>query len=134
MKTMTKLLWAAAAAVSLCSTGALAQYVGPGGFRPAPPPPGVHHPPHNYAVSSAQHVLSRGRNDQWVTLEGHIVRQIRHEHYVFRDRSGEMVVEIDDDLMRGHRIDDRTRVRLSGEIDAKFGRPNEIEVKRLEIR
>ena len=63
-------------------------------------------------------------------VEGNILRQIQHDKFLFSDGSGEMVIELDDDIRLDQSIDEKTRLRLSGEFEAW---DNEMEVERLEI-
>ena len=63
-------------------------------------------------------------------VEGNILRQIQHDKFLFSDGTGEMVIEIDDDIRLDQSIDEKTRLRLSGEFEAW---DNEMEVERLEI-
>lgn len=63
-------------------------------------------------------------------VEGNILRQIQHDKFLFSDGTGEMVIEIDDDIRLDQSIDEKTRLRLSGEFE-KWD--NEMEVERLEI-
>ncbi|OAM30850.1 MULTISPECIES: YgiW/YdeI family stress tolerance OB fold protein [Eikenella] len=67
-------------------------------------------------------------DDARVTLEGRIERQVRREHYIFRDASGAIEVEIDDDVWRGLNITPRDKVRLEAEIDQEW-RHTEVDVK-----
>ncbi|AZR60193.1 YgiW/YdeI family stress tolerance OB fold protein [Eikenella corrodens] len=67
-------------------------------------------------------------DDSYVTLEGYIERQVRREHYIFRDASGRIEVEIDDDVWRGLNITPRDKVRLEAEIDQEWRR-TEVDVK-----
>lgn len=77
--------------------------------------------------------LSNMADDSRVTLEGHIVRQTRHEHYLFRDDSGESIeVEIDDDEWGGLNVTPAKRVRLEVEIDRDDNRL-EVDVKRVRL-
>lgn len=57
------------------------------------------------------------RDDSKVTLEGYIVKQLGPEHYTFRDDTGEIEVEIDDDEWRGQTVGPETKVRIDGEVD-----------------
>ncbi len=50
-------------------------------------------------VSVAQ--LKDVADDQWVTLEGKLVKHLGGENYSFRDDSGEVEVEVDGDVWRG---------------------------------
>ena len=57
-------------------------------------------------------------DDSYVTLEG----------YIFRDASGRIEVEIDDDVWRGLNVTPRDKVRLEAEIDQEWRR-TEVDVK-----
>ena len=37
----------------------------------------------------------KARDESYVTLTGNIVKQTKHEHYIFRDSTGEIEVEIE---------------------------------------
>ena len=63
-------------------------------------------------------------------VEGSILRQIRHDEFLFSDGTGEMVVELDDDIRLDRSIDTKTRLRMSGEFETW---DNEMEVEWLEI-
>jgi uncharacterized protein (TIGR00156 family) len=83
------------------------------------------------AVSGATTVeeAKKLRDDTPIQLQGQIVRALGDEKYVFRDSSGEIVVEIDDDAWRGVTIGPDDRVEIRGEIDKDIpGFPVEIEV------
>ncbi|MDY5303422.1 MAG: NirD/YgiW/YdeI family stress tolerance protein, partial [Campylobacter sp.] len=43
----------------------------------------------------------KARDDTMVTLKGNIIRQVAHEKYEFKDSTGVMIVEIDDDKWNG---------------------------------
>ncbi|ACO78476.1 hypothetical protein AvCA_22850 [Azotobacter vinelandii CA] len=63
-----------------------------------------------------------------VTLEGRIVRQLKHEHYEFQDRTGSIEVEIDDEDWPTTAIDEKRQVRLQGEVDKElFGRTIDVD-------
>ena len=71
-------------------------------------------------------------DDTYLTLTGNIVKQIKHEHYMFRDSTGEIEVEIDDDEWGGITVVPETTVRIVGELDKDmFG--SKVDVKRIEI-
>lgn len=77
-------------------------------------------------------VAKKMKDDAWVVLEGHIVKQIRGEQYLFRDASGEIEVEIDHDKWNGQAVKPDTKVRITGEIDQDL-LSTELEVDRIEI-
>jgi uncharacterized protein (TIGR00156 family) len=72
------------------------------------------------------------RDDTYVQLQGVIVRALGDEKYMFRDSSGEIVVEIDDDVWRGVTVSPDDGVEIRGEIDKDIlGISVEIEVEAI---
>ncbi len=57
------------------------------------------------------------KDDTHATLRGNIVKQVGHEKYLFKDATGEIVVEIDDDDWGGVTVGPQDTVELIGEID-----------------
>lgn len=106
------------------SGAVLAQYTGPGARKSAQP--GV--------ARTVSEVLADPRDDRPVELTGRIIRQTGHELYLFRDASGEITVEIDDDDFPASKpVDDKTEVKILGEVDARPLRDPRVEVERLEV-
>ncbi|MGL5390761.1 MAG: YgiW/YdeI family stress tolerance OB fold protein [Shewanella sp.] len=56
-------------------------------------------------------------DDAQVELTGHIISSIGHDDYIFRDATGDIKVEIDDDLWGGHTVTPETPVIIRGEVD-----------------
>lgn len=83
--------------------------------------------------STVRELLTSGRDDQFVVLEGYIVDQVRHEDYRFRDDTGDIIVEIDDEVFAGQQVDPKTRVRIEGEYEKDLVEPNTVDVHRLTI-
>ncbi len=81
---------------------AYAQYVGPGA-KPKP--------------TSVAEILKNPVDDQWVVLRGKLLRQLGDEKFLFSDDSGEIRVEINDDLFRKLRteISEHTVIEIRGE-------------------
>lgn len=73
------------------------------------------------------------RDDAHVTLTGKIVQRIGQEKYLFRDGTGEITVEIDDEDFRGQTVTPQNTVRIYGEVEKEFGRGTEIDVKSLQV-
>jgi len=98
------------------STGVYAEFVGPG------------------ATSKITTIKSieKMNDDTRVTLEGYIVKEIRSEHYTFKDATGEIEIEIDDEDFRGIKIAPETKIRIVGEID-KDWTSTTVDVDYLEI-
>lgn len=81
-----------------------------------------------YSVAQAK-ALS---DNAWVILEGSIIKQIEHERYEFRDSTGSIHVEIDDELWLGQSAVPNDKVRIEGEVDNDWNRV-EIDVKSLRV-
>ena len=77
-------------------------------------------------VTTVKNLLDSGKDDQLATLEGYIVQQVKHEKYMFRDSTGEMLVEIDDE-------DPKTKVRIDGELERDFMEKDKVDVYNLTI-
>lgn len=77
--------------------------------------------------------VKKMKNNAWFTMEGTIVRQTREEKYLFRDQSGEIEVEIDNDDWRGLKVDANMRIRIAGEVEKEFMRGREVDVKSVEL-
>ncbi|NRD34323.1 YgiW/YdeI family stress tolerance OB fold protein [Shewanella sp. DC2-4] len=56
-------------------------------------------------------------DDAQIELTGHIISSIGHDDYIFRDATGDIKVEIDDDLWRGNTVTPETQVIIRGEVD-----------------
>ncbi len=124
------------ALVLVLALPAAAAFSGPGTHSsPDPDPnrrPGGFEGPGAGGVTTAAEV-KRARDDMHVVLEGTLVERLRGDKYTFRDRSGTVVVEIDDEDFRGQHVTPQTRVRLYGEVDTEWNRPSEVDVDRLEV-
>lgn len=120
-------LVAAALAVGLTSGTVWAQYVRPAVGQGA----GAESARDS---TSVEKILQNPRDDQKVTLRGHLLRSLGDEEYLFSDGTGEIVVEIDDDdFPRGQPIDETVMVEITGEVDTHRGRDPDIDVDRLRV-
>ena len=74
-------------------------------------------------------------DDAPVVLTGNIVERLAgsDDKYMFRDATGQVMVDIDDDLFLGRTVTPQTRVRLHGKVDKELMEPTKIDVKRLEV-
>lgn len=112
-------------AVSALSAGCKQARAGAGGFEgPGDPGPIT-------SVAKAK----TARDDSKVVLVGHIVGRAGGDldHYLFRDPTGEIVVDIDDKLFMGRTVTPQTRIRIYGEVDREIFEKIDIDVKRFEI-
>jgi uncharacterized protein (TIGR00156 family) len=71
-------------------------------------------------------------DDTPVRLVGYVVESAGDESYTFRDDSGTVVVEIDDDDWNGLDIRPETRVEVAGEVD-RDGDRTEVEIDTIRV-
>lgn len=67
-----------------------------------------------------------------ITLTGQISKHLKSDHYEFKDSSGTIGVEIDDDIWRQAGLKVGDHVRLVGEVDTHRYKPTDIEVIKIE--
>lgn len=75
------------------------------------------------------------RDDSPCVLTGNIVQRMPgdNEHYLFRDSTGEILVEIDDELFMGRTVTPETQIRIYGEVDNEVFERTKVDVKNLEV-
>jgi len=71
-------------------------------------------------------------DDDKVILEGYIIKEIRSEHYTFKDSTGEIEIELDNEDFRGVKVTPKTKVKIQGEID-KDWTSTTIDVNHVEL-
>ena len=117
---------------TVSATPAIAQYMGPSAG--AATTGSVVVPSAMPHVATVAQALA-APDDAMAVIEGYIVNRLKHEHYTFRDDTGRtLVIELDDKyLPPGQQINDKTRVRITGEVDRHHLRANDIDVTRIDI-
>ena len=55
------------------------------------------------------------------------------DKYLFKDATGQIIVDIDHEIFAGRTVTPQTKVRLSGKVDKDMMEPVKIDVKVLEI-
>lgn len=86
----------------------------------------------NNAVS-VQNALKQ-RDDSKVMLRGNIINSLGDEKYTFKDSTGEVVVEIDDDEWNGLNVTPESTVEIFGEVDKEWNKPTKIDVDSLRVK
>lgn len=108
-------------------------YMGPGSSNSAPSMYNANSP-YVGATRLTVKELSARHDDDYVVLEGYIVKKIRGEKFLFRDATGDIQLEIDHKInymLEG--INERTLVQIYGEYDREFFGKDEIEVQSIRI-
>ena len=112
---MKNLLYVLVAAVFI-SGAAFADFTGPSGY---PQNQGFQGVSMNCSVVSIKDVMNM-YDDQITSIRGNIVNRISDDKYLFRDKSGEMVVEIDYKYWNGIQADEKTVLELTGKVDKDY--------------
>jgi len=84
------------------------------------------------SVTTAAEAL-KAADDTPAVLTGYITQRLRKDRYEFKDDSGTIQVEIDNDEWPPQPIAETTQVRLYGEVEQKKWGGREIDVDRVEI-
>lgn len=79
------------------------------------------------AIQSVKQALTL-KDDTKVQLKGYIVKDVGDEKYQFRDQTGTITVEVDDELWHSKPISAKTPVTIIGEIDVDYKPEKRIEV------
>ena len=70
-------------------------------------------------------------DDDKVALRGSIVQGLGGEHFIFRDSTGEINIEISDKDWRGQQISPEDTVDIYGEVEKDWGEPIKIDVDQI---
>ena len=70
------------------------------------------------------------RDDSVVHLRGTIVQHLGKDRYVFRDQTGDITVDIDNDIWAGQQVGPQDIVEIFGEVDKDWNSV-EVDVDRL---
>lgn len=86
------------------------------------------------SVTTAAAVASAPDNAACM-LQGHVVEKVTgsSEKYIFKDASGQVVVEIDDHIFAGRTVTPAMQVKITGKVDTSSTKPSKVDVNTLEI-
>ena len=73
-------------------------------------------------------------DDSIVVLTGKIVNALGDEKYLFRDASGDVIIEIDDDEWYGVKVTPENVIEITGELDKEFLERTKIDVKSFVVK
>jgi len=89
------------------------------------------------SVDSTVKTVSQVKNewdDAWVTVRGNIIKKLSKDKYLFKDSTGEIVVEIDSKYWRGVEVDEKDIVELSGEVDKDYFKDGKLSKIKLDVK
>lgn len=69
--------------------------------------------------TSVSEALKR-TDDSYVTIEGNIIKRISSDKYLFKDTTGTITVEIDNEKWGNADVSEKDTLELTGEIERKF--------------
>ena len=78
-------------------------------------------------VTTVKQALT-AKDDTPVKLHGQVVKSIGDEKYQFRDKTGTITINVDDELWQGHPISPTTNIGLVGEVDIDFKPSKHVEI------
>ncbi|WP_218309452.1 YgiW/YdeI family stress tolerance OB fold protein [Alteromonas antoniana] len=112
------LLCAAVVTTGLTFAGAsLAQFTGSNGSK----------------FTDIESLLGSGSDDDYVQLEGNLIRKVGSEKYIFTDGKSEIRVEIESEDFPQQSFDESATIRITGEFEKDFMESPEIDVDSVTI-
>ena len=76
---------------------------------------------------------SKMKDESQVILRGNIESSLGDEKYLFKDKTGSIRVEIDDDDWKGLVVKPTDTVEIKGEVDSHLMKPNDIDVESISL-
>ncbi|MBE6458189.1 MAG: NirD/YgiW/YdeI family stress tolerance protein [Alphaproteobacteria bacterium] len=84
-------------------------------------------------VNTTVEQVKKMPDDTNVVLRGYIEKALGDEKYVFKDDTGSIVVEIDDDDWGGLDVSPKDKVEIRGEVDTHMMKPTDIDVDTVQL-
>ncbi len=86
--------------------------------------------PENIVIESVADVKNKS-DETLVVMQGQIAKALGDEKYMFTDKTGEIIIEIDDEDFNGVTVTAGEMVEISGEVDKEMMKPAKVEVKSI---
>ncbi|OOH88131.1 hypothetical protein BMT54_08975 [Pasteurellaceae bacterium 15-036681] len=83
------------------------------------------------SITTIAQALKAADNAQ-VQITGKIQRQVKDDEFIFRDETGEILIDVDDDAWQGQNITQNDTITIYGKVDEESFKANEIEVYRVQ--
>lgn len=111
---MQKLFTILGAGLLMIALPIQAQYVGPSSIP---------------SYNTVETILENPIDDMPVVLDGFIIKKVGKEKYIFTDGTGEIRIDLDNKYLPGQTFDDKTKVRIRGEVEKDFLQSPEIDIE-----
>lgn len=82
-------------------------------------------------IISVQAAL-KAADDTPVALRGKIIRQLDKDEFIFRDASGEIKIEVENEAWNGQNITPNDEITIQGKVDTNGLKASEIEVYKIQ--
>lgn len=119
MKKMLLTLFAMYASMNIANAQATGGFEGPSASQ--------------LAATTVQEALDLN-DEAKVVLQGNIVNSLGDEKYTFKDATGEIVVEIDDEDWHGVKVTPEKTVEIIGEVDKDANEPTKIDIDAVTVK
>ncbi len=86
--------------------------------------------PENVVIETVENVKTKS-DETFVYMQGQIVKALGDDKYAFTDKTGEIVLEIDNDEFDGVTVAAGEFIEVSGEIDKDMMKPAKVDVKSI---
>lgn len=73
-------------------------------------------------------------DESQVSLTGKIINSLGDEKYTFKDETGEVVIEIDDEDWNGVKVTPENTITINGEVDKEMLEPTKIDVDSIIVK
>ncbi|QBQ64381.1 NirD/YgiW/YdeI family stress tolerance protein [Actinobacillus indolicus] len=84
----------------------------------------------NVATVTTVAKAKRAYDNTPASISGYIVKQIDEDTFIFKDSTGQIQIDVDDDAWNGLNVSAKNKVRIYGEVDKDDGR-TQIDVHRI---
>ena len=86
--------------------------------------------PENVVIETVENVKNKA-DETFVYMQGQIVKSLGDDKYAFTDKTGEIVLEIDNDEFNGVTVTAGEFLEISGEVDKEMMKPTKVDVKSI---
>lgn len=84
-----------------------------------------------FKITSVAQAL-KANDDARVALTGKITKQLKHDEFLFADKSGEIKIEVEDEAWQGQTVTEKDTITIFGKVDKEDWGKREIEVHRIQ--
>lgn len=84
----------------------------------------------NVATVTTLAKAKRAYDNTPASISGYIVKQIDEDTFIFKDSTGQIQIDVDDDAWNGLNVSAKNKVRIYGEVDKDDGR-TQIDIHRI---